>query len=187
MDFLQIVQWILFAIVTIFLIAISYKSLQNIKTHGFYRFFAFEFTAILVIINLPYWFYDPFCLIQILSWIILFISLLMEYFSFYYLTKLGGTTERNSGSANFNFENTANLVDTGIYKYIRHPMYSSLFYLALGTMLKYLSLPSICLTAFAILFLVFTAKTEETENIAFFGNAYKDYINRTKMFIPFIF
>lgn len=36
-------------------------------------------------------------------------------------------------------------------------------------------------------FLLATAKVEEAENIGYFGTAYRAYMKRTKMFIPFFF
>jgi protein-S-isoprenylcysteine O-methyltransferase Ste14 len=35
--------------------------------------------------------------------------------------------------------------------------------------------------------LVITAKLEEGENLHKFGNAYTQYLNETKMFVPFVF
>ena len=35
--------------------------------------------------------------------------------------------------------------------------------------------------------LVITAKAEEGENLRKFGDAYTDYLNETKMFVPFVF
>jgi protein-S-isoprenylcysteine O-methyltransferase Ste14 len=34
--------------------------------------------------------------------------------------------------------------------------------------------------------LVITAQKEESENIAFFGEQYQDYMEETRMFIPYI-
>ncbi|MCG6912725.1 isoprenylcysteine carboxylmethyltransferase family protein, partial [bacterium BMS3Abin03] len=72
-------------------------------------------------------------------------------------------------------------------KYIRHPMYGSLLFLAFGAMLKYISILTISLAVATLIFIIFTAKTEEKENIKFFGTDYVDYMQTTKMFIPFVF
>jgi protein-S-isoprenylcysteine O-methyltransferase Ste14 len=95
--------------------------------------------------------------------------------------------KRIDNTANFDFENTVNLVTGGIYKYIRHPMYGSLLFLVVGALLKHVASVTIALTAAAILFLILTAKIEEKENIRFFGSPYEAYMDKTKMFIPFIF
>jgi protein-S-isoprenylcysteine O-methyltransferase Ste14 len=107
--------------------------------------------------------------------------------SLYFFKKVGSEKRIDDNAANFEFENTASLIKEGIYKYIRHPMYGSLLFLAIGAMLKDITLISVSLTVAVIIFLVLTAKIEEKENIKFFGSEYEDYIKKTKMFIPYIF
>jgi protein-S-isoprenylcysteine O-methyltransferase Ste14 len=182
-----IIQISVFIVATVFLIIISWHSLRNPQHHGFYRFFAFEYIVILVIINAPFWFLNPLSLQQIISWPFLVLSLFVVLPGFYILKKKGEYKKRDIKSANYEFENTANLVDTGIYKYIRHPMYSSLILLAIGTLLKNVTVIGIVLTILAIIFIIVTAKIEEKENITFFGSAYKEYMKKTKMFFPYLY
>ena len=186
MNLLSIIQLVLFFLGTIFLFFTSNKSLRSFEVHGFYRFFVFEFTLMLVLLNIPYWFTNPFSLIQIISWILLSISILLLGQSIYFLAKYGGSRKRKNFSANFEFENTISLVKEGVYKYIRHPMYGSLLFLAFGAMFKYISFFTAPLTVLILFFLIFTAKIEEKENIKFFGFDYKEYMKKTKMFIPFV-
>lgn len=173
-------------IFTLIIIYVSKNSLKNNSTHGFYRFFVFESIAVMIILNIPYWVVDPFSLTQIISWIMLFISLYYLYQSYYFLKKFGSAGKREEETVNFKFENTTKLVEEGIYKYIRHPMYGSLLFLCIGVLLKNINIYTIILGLTAFIFLILTAKTEEKENIKYFGNSYKDYIKRTKMFVPFI-
>lgn len=187
MDLLSIIQIAGFTVGTIIIFYISKKSLRNYKVHGFYRFFVFEFTLVLIVINIPHWFFRPFSTLQIISWIFLTISLYPLILSVYLFNKLGGVRKKEDRSANLNFENTTNLVKDGIYKYIRHPMYSSLLFLCLGTLFKNISVLTILLAVSIIIFLVLTAKVEEKENIIFFGHPYEDYMKKTRMFIPYIF
>jgi protein-S-isoprenylcysteine O-methyltransferase Ste14 len=186
MTSLQVFQIATFFAATIFIALVSRKSLRSFKVHGFYRFFVFEFSLLLIVLNLPYWFAEPLSIQQIFSWVFLFISLYLLFQSFLFLRKLGGSEKREKSSANFEFENTVNLVKDGVYKYIRHPMYGSLLFLCLGTLLKNISFVTILLAAITILFIVLTAKIEEKENIKFFGDSYSDYMKETKMFIPYI-
>jgi protein-S-isoprenylcysteine O-methyltransferase Ste14 len=83
-------------------------------------------------------------------------------------------------------EDTSVLVRRGAYRYIRHPLYSSLLLFAWGTFLKDPSLLSIFLAVVASAFLVATARIEEVENIRKFGDDYVTYMRETKMFIPFL-
>ena len=45
----------------------------------------------------------------------------------------------------------------------------------------------IILTIIVILFVIAASKTEEKENLIFFGSEYENYMKRTKMFIPYLF
>lgn len=186
MNPIQFIQLSIFIIGTLFLIYVSRKLLFNIKAHGFYRFFVFESCFLLILLNIPYWFINPYSPLQIISWILLIISIYLVFHGIYSLKKHGGNKERGNKSGNYKFENTTCLVKNGVYKYIRHPMYSSLLFLSLGTFLKNISIFSIILIIFSILFLIITAKIEEKENINFFGFSYSEYMKETKMFIPFI-
>jgi protein-S-isoprenylcysteine O-methyltransferase Ste14 len=85
------------------------------------------------------------------------------------------------------FEKTTALVTTGAYSYIRHPLYSSLLFLAWGIFFKDPSWLGGLLALGATLFLVATARVEEAENLRFFGEAYREYMKQTGMFVPFLF
>jgi protein-S-isoprenylcysteine O-methyltransferase Ste14 len=83
-------------------------------------------------------------------------------------------------------QDTTILVKTGIYKYIRHPLYSSLILVAWGVFLKDISLLSASLAILATIFLAVMAIVEERENLQRFGDEYAHYMKSTKRFIPFI-
>jgi protein-S-isoprenylcysteine O-methyltransferase Ste14 len=84
-------------------------------------------------------------------------------------------------------EKTTRLVTSGPYRYIRHPFYSSLLFLAIGAFFKQPSWLGGILSVLALFMLIATAKIEERENIAYFGEEYRTYMKQTKMFVPFIF
>jgi protein-S-isoprenylcysteine O-methyltransferase Ste14 len=87
----------------------------------------------------------------------------------------------------YHFEKTTELVDTGIFKFIRHPLYSSLLFLTWGIYFKNTSGILIVFAFLSTLCLYLTAKADEKECVKHFGSQYLDYMNRSKMFIPFIF
>ncbi len=182
-----IVRIVLAALVTAAFAAISWRPLHNPRCHGFYRFFVFEGIAILFFLNVPYWFKDRFSLHQLISWVLLFASAVFVLSALYRLRKFGGTEARAEHPENFSFENTTHLVTTGIYRYVRHPMYGSLGLLIWGIFPKHLSLIGFFIAAVSSGFLVAAAKIEERENIAFFGPRYLAYGKKSKMFIPFVF
>jgi len=86
----------------------------------------------------------------------------------------------------YQFERTTELIDTGIFRYIRHPLYSSLLFLTWGTFLKNPTSPLFVVAILSSVFLYLTAIFDEKECIAFFGDKYKEYMKRSKMFMPFI-
>ena len=182
-----IIRAAIFVVISIFLVAISWRSLSNPKCHGFYRFFAFESILVLILLNIPFWFKNPLSPFQLISWFLLFFSIFFVFQGFYLLRKIGGYKERENSSETFVFEDTANLVTDGIYKYVRHPLYSSLFLLAWGAYLKHISIYGTIAVFLATAFLIATAKMEERENIVSFGATYEAYIHKTKMFIPYLF
>lgn len=185
---MQIIQWAIFIIITVVIIWVSMPALRQPRSHGFTRTFAWEAIAILIAINLRYWIIDPFNWRQLISWLLLILSLAMIIPAVHLFRSRGlPDPERDSDPSLVGIEKTTELVTGGLYHYIRHPFYSSLLYLAWGTAFKQLTWPTIGLAGVATLFLVITARREERENIHFFGQPYQDYIQHTKMFIPWIF
>lgn len=179
---------IAFVVLTLVLIYVSPKSLLSPKTHGFYRFFAWECILGMFLINANFWFIQPFAWNQIIAWTMLCVALIPLGFGVYSLRTQGRQADQRAGDASLlAFEKTTNLITSGIYKYIRHPMYCSLLLLTWGIFFKHPILTTATLAVTAIVFLVFTAKADEAECTRFFGNQYQDYMKRTKMFIPYIF
>lgn len=181
------IRWMIFGIGSLLVVVISWRSLHNPYSHGFYRFFAWEAILALLLINVSFWFYKPFVWNQLIAWSLLFLSLIPLVFGVHALRTRGRPTQQREGDSSlFGFEKTTRLVTNGIYHYIRHPLYSSLFLLAWGIFFKSPSLLGVALAVTATLFLVATAKADETECTQFFGIQYQEYMKKTKMFIPYI-
>lgn len=167
---------------------VSRASLRVPRSHGFFRFFAWETILVLILLNLENWFQDPFSVRQIISWFLLTVSMSLAVHGICLLRMMGKPDKRRIGEApTIGFEKTTALVSVGAYKYIRHPLYGSLLFLVWGIFLKDPSWLAGILATTATFFLVATARVEEAENIRFFGPAYGTYMKKTKMFIPFIF
>lgn len=177
-NFWSTIKIIFFVLATVLLAFRSRKSLQSIRCHGFFRFFAFETILILVLLNVPYWFRDAFSLRQLCSWLLLLIAIFLASHGFYLLHQIG--------KPRGNFEATTVLVRTGAYRYIRHPLYASLLDILWGAFLKQVSIVRIILVLAGSLFLFLTAKIEERENLQKFGPDYQHYQDHTKMMIPFL-
>lgn len=164
----------------------SRKVILKPGTHGFYRFFAWEAMAVLFVFKLPFWFIDSFSWHQILSWILLFGSAPVALFGLYEFMKNGKQTKDHIQTELYSFEKTSNIVESGIYRVIRHPMYASLVMLTWGIFLKKPDLVFVFVALFASLFLYLTARTDEKECVRNFGQPYLDYMANTKMFIPYL-
>jgi protein-S-isoprenylcysteine O-methyltransferase Ste14 len=84
------------------------------------------------------------------------------------------------------FEKTSKLVTAGAFRYIRHPMYTALICLVWGIFLQQFTWLGLALAIAATVLLVVTAFREEQESLAHFGEAYHDYMRRTRRFVPFV-
>jgi protein-S-isoprenylcysteine O-methyltransferase Ste14 len=181
------IKLIVFISLSIPVFILSYKSLLKRNSHGFYRFFGWECILWLLVCNIPYWFTDAFCLHQILSWLLMSISLYMILAGVFWMRKMGKPDESRKDESLYTFEKTSVLVQQGIFRYIRHPLYSSLLFLAWGVYLKQPSLQLLPAVFASSVFLFLTAWFEEKENIRYFGETYREYMRHTKRFIPFVF
>ena len=182
-----IINLVVFFLVSAFFIGFSRRPLRNPNSHGFYRFFALEGILLLILINFPYWHQDMLSPKQMISWALFTVSILFVIQGYSQLRKEGGNRSADFNPENLNFENTGRIVTEGIYRHIRHPMYSSLLILTWGALLKHITVPASIIALTTSLFLIATAKKEERENNLYFGTAYKEYMRKTKMFIPYIF
>jgi protein-S-isoprenylcysteine O-methyltransferase Ste14 len=171
--------FVVFAAASAGLIWYTWRAYRETRTHAVFRFFAFESILLLCILNLKRWFRDPFSVLQIVSWLLLIVSLVLVVQGFYLLHHVG----RPDGT----FEDTTVLVRRGAYKYIRHPLYSSLLFLAWGVFFKGLSLPAGALALVTSASLFATARVEEADNLHKFGDDYAEYMRTTRMFVPFLF
>ncbi len=103
-----------------------------------------------------------------------------------YVVITGYLLLKRKGKPDSNFENTSLLVKSGIYGYISHPLYLSIFLFGTGIMLKDPDTVQLILGAINLIAVYITARIEENEMIAKFGDEYRVYMKETKMFIPYI-
>src|SRR5450631_860254 len=123
MDYLILIGGTIYIILFSWFLSIRYK-----RYHGIARFFAFESVFILVMLNYKVWYINPFSPAQLISWILLCLSI--------YVVVTGFLLLKRRGKPDNNFENTSILVKSGIYGYIRHPLYLSIFLLGTAIVLK---------------------------------------------------
>lgn len=177
---------IVFGILSVPIILLSRRTLFNPKSHGFYRYLSWECIIWLLASNFRFWFDEPFSVKQIISWILLIYSIYPVVADSIQLKKAGKPNKIRDEKTLYQFEKTSELVDTGIFKYIRHPLYSSLIFLTWGIFLKNTTGLLFLVALLSTVFLYFTALFDEKECIQYFGKKYNEYMTRSKMFIPFL-
>jgi protein-S-isoprenylcysteine O-methyltransferase Ste14 len=176
----------IFLLLSVPLLIISWRSLFQFKNHGFYRFLSWECILWLTINVIPVWFKNPFSVHQIISWILLIVGTYVVLAGVLLMRKIGKPKKSREDDTLFTFEKTTELIKQGIFKYIRHPLYGSLLILTWGIFFKQPTLILFAVSVASTAFLFLTALAEEKEDIAYFGDAYREYMKESKMFIPFV-
>jgi len=122
--------------ISVAIVALSRRSIAHSRSHGFYRFFAFELLTALVLVNAPSWFHNPLSAPQLVSWSLGAASLALAIEGFRLLRVVGRPSSAAGGASDLGFERTTQLVTVGAYRFIRHPLYSSLLALVWCAFLK---------------------------------------------------
>ena len=178
---------VVFGILSIIVVYFSLRNLFSFRSHGFYRFLSWECIAWLFASNFRFWFINPFGIYQLASWFFLCLSVYLVMAGITQLKGKGNQKPDRNGKNLYEFEKTSTLVDSGIYKYIRHPMYSSLIFLSWGIFLKNVTIELFIIAVASTACLFITALYDEKECMNYFGNSYHDYMKTTRRFIPFLF
>jgi len=76
------------------------------------------------------------------------------------------------------------LITDGIYAYIRHPQYTGFLLITLGMLLDWATLPMLIMWPIMAVLYYRLARREEREMEAEFGPSYRQYMQRTSMFLP---
>src|SRR5574341_1413730 len=85
----NLTQAVVFLLGSLGLVFVSRKSLLQIHSHGFYRFFAWEIVLGMLILNAPTWFRHPLAWYQIISWALLSLSLVLVLLGLRLLLQIG--------------------------------------------------------------------------------------------------
>jgi protein-S-isoprenylcysteine O-methyltransferase Ste14 len=178
---------VLFVAGTVLLVVVSRRSLTRLRSHGFYRFWAWEALLAMLALNVGGWFAQPLSWHQLVSWGLLSVSLVLVLLGLRLLRQIGQADPARSDPSLLGMEKTSRLVTTGLYRYIRHPLYSSLLFLGWGIFFKSPSWLDAGLALLCTGFLVATARIEECEDLDYFGPGYAEYMQHSKMFVPFVF
>nr|WP_220132042.1 methyltransferase [Pseudomonas sp. B11D7D] len=179
-------QWLAFVTISAILVGISWRTLGNVRSHGFYRFLAWEAMLVMLVLNASSWFGDRSELNQRIAWVLLSLSLAVLFAGIYQMRRFGQAGEQRQDDELFAFERTSQLVTGGIFRYIRHPMYCSLLLLAWGIAFKRIDALIVLLALLSSVLLWCSARCEERECLVYFGEAYREYMRRSWMFVPLV-
>ena len=175
-----------FGILSLPLLALSWRSMFSFKRHGLYRFVLFECILWLGVQNHAHLLVEEFDLQQIASSALMLASLVYVLLAVHAMRTRGRVSAERRDPSLFAFERTTALVESGIFGRVRHPMYASLLFLTWGVLLRRVEIGLIAVAALATVAAVLAAWIEEKENRAYFGESYRRYARKTKRFIPFL-
>lgn len=162
-------------------VVISRNALLHPGSHGFFRFFAAEFTLLLALMNrIPVGDHT-------VPQILLIVSAALALLGFTDLRRFGKPSDRRKDQNLLAFERTTELVTRGIYRHIRHPMYASLIALGWAFFFRDPSWIAALLALLATAFYYLTARADEAECVDYFGQPYAEYMARTSRFLPHLF
>jgi protein-S-isoprenylcysteine O-methyltransferase Ste14 len=173
-----------FCILSLPLLALSWRTLFSLKNHGLYRWVVWECILWLAIQNYRHLIVEKFDLQQLISSALMIASLVFVLSAVYMMRQKGGVSRQRRDHTLFGFEKTTVLIESGIFKHVRHPMYSSLLFLAWGILFRNIEVTLLIVALIATCSGIVAALMEERENIEYFGERYRHYTLKTKMFIP---
>lgn len=179
-------EFIAFVIASVMIIVFSRHVIFKPKSHGFYRFFGWISIAWLLVNNYKFWFTDFFSAYNIISLLLLLYATYLVVAGIILIKLKGKADGSRKDDSLYGFESTTELIETGLYKYIRHPLYGSLVFITWGIFFKNPEIPQLIVSVIATAAFFATMLVEEKENIAFFGDKYLAYMKRSKMIIPYI-
>ncbi|MBP6659802.1 MAG: isoprenylcysteine carboxylmethyltransferase family protein [Chitinophagales bacterium] len=83
-------------------------------------------------------------------------------------------------------EQKSELVITGIYQYVRHPLYFGIIVLFIGLFFLMPTFKIILVNGISFIYLIIGSRLEEQKLIDYFGQSYIDYKSKVKGLIPFV-
>lgn len=78
------------------------------------------------------------------------------------------------------------LVVTGLYSRVRHPQYTGFILVLIGFLIQWPTIITLVMFPFLVYMYYRLARREEKEMVKMFGDEYREYMKRTRMFLPAI-
>src|SRR6056297_1663942 len=158
-----------FLVLSLPLIYVSWRTLFSPDKHGLYRFITWELVLWIAVHNSHYLLVEEFNSRQVLSSLLMITSALLVVWSFIGMRREGRVSPQREDATLFGFEKTTTLVTSGVFGYIRHPMYTSLLCLLWGVLLRNVEMALLLVAVLGTLTCITAALIEERENLEYFG------------------
>ena len=178
----------------------SVKAFVQSKAKGHYRYYRLLFNVISVvflsgllvfqfslpaetILQLP-------ALLPILGALVFVLGLVvlvMAFASFNKAEFVGLQQLRQNDAPKQTPHQVTQLTKTGMYAYMRHPLYFGIVLLLVGALLYIPSYPMLVFVATSLIYLPIGVYLEEQKLLVEFGDAYRQYQKEAKRFIPFVY
>jgi protein-S-isoprenylcysteine O-methyltransferase Ste14 len=81
-------------------------------------------------------------------------------------------------------QKTEELVIDGIYRYMRHPQYTGIFFAIFGQLIHWPTIPTLVLFPFIVVAYYTLSRKEERVMVENFGDEYRAYAKKVPMFFP---
>jgi len=92
---------------------------------------------------------------------------------------------KHKGKPESGWEATTVLIDSGVFRIVRHPLYLGIAIFTFAFILIFQAIPSIILGLVAIFCFWMASRKEDAFNIGKFGDAYREYMKKVPMWNPF--
>ena len=94
-------------------------------------------------------------------------------------------TLRHKGKPESGWEPTTELIEGGVYKIIRHPLYFGCALFTVGLVFIIQSIPATILGLVALFCFIMASIKEDAFNIEKFGDPYREHVKRVSLWNPF--
>jgi protein-S-isoprenylcysteine O-methyltransferase Ste14 len=172
--------WLIFLIVWLVSGVGTYKNISNYGRSSWLRLGA---AVILVaVLSLPG--LNPFSEIRLSGAVVQLLGVVFTALGIAFATWARMSLGKNWGMP-MTIKENPELVSSGPYAYVRHPIYTGIIFALIGTALVTGLAAAVALVFFTAYFL-YSAKQEEAQMLKEFPDTYPGYMRQTKMLIPFV-
>ncbi|MHA8051843.1 methyltransferase family protein [Aquirufa sp. ROCK-SH2] len=182
------IAWVIYFFIHSFLASNKIKAIIQTKIPAYFRYYRLLYNLIALAGLIPLLIQsivspDAFLFsstnIQLIGIVLMLIGCLFLYLAF--------KTFDTSEFLGFKAESKAQLVQTGMYQYVRHPLYFATIILILGLFLILPTQKMLLVLVISYVYILVGYRLEEQKLILLFGPEYINYQKRVKALLPFLY